>query len=172
MTTHFYTAASLDGFLTMPDHSLEWLFRYEIDNDGPLGSTTFAAGIGAIVMGSSTYRWILEQGGEWAFEQPTWVFTHRELDIPKDADVRFVAGEPSEVWEPIEDSARGRDVWVMGGGGLASQIARAGLLEEVWIQLAPVALGAGQPLFTEPLELELIETARNHDFVETHYRVL
>ena len=27
MTTHFYTASSLDGFIATPEHSLEWLVK-------------------------------------------------------------------------------------------------------------------------------------------------
>ncbi|MEW1939362.1 UNVERIFIED_ORG: hypothetical protein EDC92_10385 [Dietzia maris] len=31
MTTHFYTASSLDGFIATPEHSLEWLFKQDFD---------------------------------------------------------------------------------------------------------------------------------------------
>jgi len=33
MTTHFYTASSLDGFVATEDHSLEWLFKQVFDAD-------------------------------------------------------------------------------------------------------------------------------------------
>ena len=39
----------------------------------------------------------------------------------------------------------------MGGGGVASQFADEGLLDEVRVTVVPVVLGAGKPLFERPL---------------------
>ncbi len=41
------------------------------------------------------------------------------------------------------------------GGQMASQALAAGLLEEVWIDLAPVYLGAGTPFISAPAQLAL-----------------
>jgi dihydrofolate reductase len=59
----------------------------------------------------------------------------------------------------------------MGGGDLGAQFAEADLLDEVWVQFAPVMLGEGQPLFTRPLQLDLLNVVRNRDFACTRYRV-
>lgn len=171
MTTHFYTASTLDGFISTDDHSLEWLFAQDFDWEAPMAETAFITGIGALVMGSSTYEWLLRNQKPWEYEQPTWVFTHRTLPVPDRADVHFVQGDPQGVFEEIVQSAGGKDVWVMGGGDLAGQFADAGLLDEVWVQFAPVTLGSGQPLFTRKLQLDLIDVVRNRDFACTRYRV-
>lgn len=181
MTTHFYTASSLDGFIATEEHSLEWLFRQNFDDQGPMAYPGFIESIGALVMGASTYEWLLEHQETWEYSQPTWVFTHRSLPVPERADVRFVEGHPRDHATAIEGSAQetsgqtaseqGRDVWIVGGGDLAGQFAEAGLLDELWVQFAPVTLGAGKPLFTRPLDLELLETARNRDFACLRYRV-
>jgi hypothetical protein len=34
--TQYYTATSLDGFITDPDNSLDWLFTRKREDDGPL----------------------------------------------------------------------------------------------------------------------------------------
>lgn len=172
MTTHFYTASSLDGFLATPDHSLEWLLRQDFDMEGPMAYPGFIKKIGALVMGRSTYEWLLRNSEKWEYQQPTWVFTHATLKVPEDADVRFISGDIAEVLPDILTTANGQDVWVVGGGDLAAQFAEAGHLDEVWIQYAPVMLGEGQPLFTKNLDLELMELARNKAFVCTRYRVL
>ena len=70
------------------------------------------------------------------------------------------------------DAAAGRNVWVVGGGDLAGQLADAGLLDEVWVQYAPVALGSGAPLLPRRLELELADVARNRDFACARYHVV
>ena len=36
MTTHFYTASTLDGFIATPEYSLERLFKQDFDFEGPM----------------------------------------------------------------------------------------------------------------------------------------
>ncbi|MFC7765775.1 dihydrofolate reductase family protein [Leucobacter soli] len=145
MTTHFYTATSLDGFIATTEHSLEWLFAQDFDMEGPMAYPAFVDGIGALVMGASTYEWLLRSGEPWGYTQPTWVLTHRELHIPKGADIRLTQAGIVQVHEEMTAAAGGKDLWIAGGGGVAAEFAAAGLLDEVWIQYAPVMLGAGQP---------------------------
>jgi hypothetical protein len=52
--TQYYTATSLDGFIATPDHSLDWLFTRQKDQNGPMNYAEFIAGVGAMAMGSTT----------------------------------------------------------------------------------------------------------------------
>ncbi len=61
---------------------------------------------------------------------------------------------------------------MVGGGDLVGQFADRGLLDEVWVQYAPVALGAGAPLLPRRLELRLEEVARNRDFCCARWSVV
>ena len=142
-TTTYYTATSLDGFIADEEHSLEWLFRQDQDEVGPLNYDEFSARLGAVVMGSTTYKWILrhEQGG-WPLQLPTWVMTSRRLPMA-DGDVRFARGGVRSVHEAMTAAADGDDLWVVGGGDLAGQFADAGLLDEIIVYIAPVTLGGG-----------------------------
>lgn len=172
MATIYYTGASLDGFLATPEHDLSWLVTRDIDPKGPMHYEGFAAGVGALAMGASTYQWLLDNmDGPWPYAQPTWVFTHREFPDPR-GDVRFTQAPVAEVHAAMAGAADERDVWVVGGGDLAGQFHDAGLLDEVWVQLAPCILGAGAPLLPRRVELELREVARNRDFVCTRYGVV
>lgn len=172
VATHFYTASSLDGFIATEEHSLEWLFKQDFDLEGPMAYPAFIEGIGALVMGASTYEWLLAHQDTWEYEQPTWVFTHRDLRTPEGADIRFAAGDVRQIHTEIEAAAAGGDVWVVGGGDLAGQFADANLLDELWVQFAPVTLGEGRSLLPRSLDLELLDTARNRDFVCARYRVI
>lgn len=173
MSTHFFTASSLDGFIATEEHSLDWLLKQDVDAEGPMAYQQFEKSIGALAMGASTYEWVLRhEEGRWGYKQPTWVFTHRALMIPDGAAVTLTHDPISEVHAAMTASAGGSDLWVVGGGDLAGQFADAGLLDEVWVQFAPVTLGRGAPLLPRTLDLELLDVARNRDFMCGRYRVV
>ncbi|KQP62681.1 MULTISPECIES: dihydrofolate reductase family protein [unclassified Nocardioides] len=171
----YYTATTLDGFLADEHDSLDWLFTQDTDADGPMGYTGFIAGIGAMVMGATTYQWLLDHaaatGEPWGYDIPCWVFTHRTFP-EAEGDVRFVGGGVEEVWPEVVAGAAGRDVWVVGGGDLAAQWALAGHLDRLVVSIAPVTLGAGRPLFPRPFDLRLVDLARNGDLLCATYDVV
>ncbi len=173
--TVFYTAATLDGYLADEHDSLAWLFEQDIDEHGPGGYAEFIAGIGAVVMGATTYRWLGDHlgstGEPWPYEVLSWVFTHRDLPLLAE-NVRLVSGDVREHQEAMVESAGERDLWVVGGGDLAGQFADLGLLDRMIVSIAPVTLGAGRPLFPRRHDLSLVELGRNGDFAVATYDVV
>ena len=171
----FYTATTLDGFIADDHDSLDWLLSQPLDEGGALNYTDFISDIGTIVMGATTYQWILDNhdvtGEGWPYTQPTWVFTHRDL-APASADVHVVAGAPAQFRETLTQAAGQKDVWIVGGGDLAAQFAAAGMLDEVVVWFAPVLLGSGRPLFTSAYDLTLREFGRNEAFLGARYDVV
>jgi dihydrofolate reductase len=172
----YFTASSVDGFIADADNSLSWLLSRDVDVTGPMGYQGFIdTAVGALVMGSTTYQWILDNhdgaDGRWPYDLPTWVFSSRRLESV-DGDVRFVSGAVAPVHDELLRSAGERGVWLVGGGDLAGQFADAGLLDELWVQYAPVSLGAGAPLLPRRIELELRELVRNRDFACARYSVV
>jgi dihydrofolate reductase len=123
-------------------------------------------------MGANTYEWVLDhEQGKWPYELPCWVFTHRELPLAHGA-IELTADDVGAVHDRMRAAAGDRNVWVVGGGGLAGQFAELGLLDEVIVYVAPVALGAGAPLLPRHVELRLEELARNGDFACARYAVV
>ncbi|ALG83343.1 dihydrofolate reductase family protein [Gordonia phthalatica] len=170
----YYTASTLDGYLADPDDSLDWLLTQPIDEDGPFSIADLMARTGTVAMGATTYEWLLRHQGDepWPYaEQRTFVFTHRDLQ-PVHPSITVIEGTPAQHRQLLEDAARGRDVWVVGGGDLAAQFAAAGMLDEMVISYAPVVLGAGRPLFTGRYDFELLETAHNQAFLIGRYRLV
>jgi dihydrofolate reductase len=177
----YYCAQSLDGYIARADDTIDWLTGYEGEYAGadelPLGENyeRFMAGVGALVMGSATYAFVLDLD-EWPYpDHPVWVLTTRDLPVPGGADVRIVSGDVGALHEELVASAAGRDVWVVGGGNVASQYADAGLLDRVEVTVVPVVLGTGKPLFDRALgdRLQLVSTKPYaNGMVELRYDVV
>ena len=160
----YYAAQTLDGYIAEVDDSLDWLLGYEGSYEGPEaepgpmsgggGYARFYEGVGAVVSGSTTYEWMLDHITKWPYGgKPVWVLSSRELRLPEgdDVDVRVVRGQVSDLHDEIVASAGERNLWILGGGNIASQYADAGLLDEVLATVVPVVLGNGKPLFNERL---------------------
>jgi dihydrofolate reductase len=171
--TVYYTASSLDGFVADPGETLDWLLSREVDASGPMGYEGFIAGIGALVMGGRTYRWVRRHDdGPWPYRQPCWVFTSQPEEPPPGADVRFARGDVAAEHPAMLAAAGDRDLWLVGGGDLAAQFAVRGLLDEVVVSLAPVTLGGGFPLLPRHVELRPLEVAANGEFACLRYAVV
>jgi len=172
MLTQYFTASSLDGFIAAePEDGLAWLLTREVDMAGPQGYEDFFADVGALCMGATTYQWLLDHhDGPWPYEIPAWVFTHRDFPATG-ADVRFTSASVDQVHPAMVEAAAGKNVWVVGGGELAGQFHDHGLLDEIWIQYAPLTLGSGAPLLPRRIELEQIELVENGEFACRRLRV-
>ena len=183
MRTVYETATSLDGFIADQDNSLGWLFAVEGAQEGEEGSEAidetaeFIRNAGAIVMGATTYEWIHKYEGDkpWPYEAPTWVLTHREL--PRlEGDLRFTSADTDQELRDLHAemarSADGRDIWVVGGGRIAADLARLGLLDEVSVSVAPVSLGGGAPLLDGRVRLRPLEAKLVGAFACLRYEVV
>jgi dihydrofolate reductase len=161
----YYTATSADGFIADSDNSLQWLFDVPDRPDDEGEWDAFIGRVGALVLGRTTYEWVLDHEDllahpeRWmAFygERPSWVFSHHDLPPVPGVDQRFVTGDVAALHDEVVASADGKDVWVVGGGDLVGQYADAGLLDEVILTVTPVFLGAGAPLLPRRLTSERV----------------
>jgi dihydrofolate reductase len=188
--TQYYCAATLDGYIAELDDSLGWLLTYDgsFERDdaepGPMSDggayERFYDGVGALVSGSTTYEFVLDHlpEGGWPYAgKPYWVLSSRDLAVPagEGVDVRVTDARVADLHEEMIGAAGGRNLWVVGGGNVASQFAAAGLLDELLVTVVPVVLGAGKPLFDDrlpggPLQLLGTRTFAN-GMVELHYAI-
>jgi dihydrofolate reductase len=181
----YYCATTLDGFIAEQDDTLGWLLDYDGSFDGegtePIKGSydRFYDGVGALVMGSVTYEFVLAELDEWPYAgKPTWVLTSRELRTPEgeDVDVRFANSTVEDLYDEMVAAAGGRDLWVVGGGNVASQFADVGLLDELHATVVPVVLGEGKPLFDRRLPggpMQLLATRRfDSGMVELRYEIV
>jgi dihydrofolate reductase len=172
MTTTYLVATSLDGFIADEHDNLDWLMSMPGGDDEANPYNEFIKGIGALAMGATTYEWVLEHDkGPWPYEQPSWVFTHRELE-PRPG-VRFTQAPVAEVHAEMTDAVGDKGIWVVGGGDLVGQFLDADLLDELIVSITPVTLGKGAPLLprrhTKPFRLLSATPSPADTFVHLHY---
>jgi dihydrofolate reductase len=183
-SVQYYCAASLDGVIAEADDTLRWLMEYQGSYEGPdavpMKGTydEFYEDVGAMVSGATTYEWVVDNVSDWAYPgKPYWVLTSRELLLPdgQEVDVRFARGSVRDLYDEMIESAGGRNLWVVGGGNLASQFADDALLDEVIVTVVPVALGTGKPLFDRRLPGGPVRLAGTRTFdtgmVELRYEI-
>jgi dihydrofolate reductase len=171
--TQYYCAMSLDGYIADADDGIDWLTGYEgsaaadAAEQGPMSEggsyERFYEGVGALVSGSITYEFVVRHfagdddewpHGEWPYAgKPYWVLSSRELQIPEGEgiDVRIENAAVTDLYDEMIEAAGERNLWIVGGGNVASQFAEAGLLDEVLVTVVPVVLGEGKPLFDREL---------------------
>jgi dihydrofolate reductase len=183
----YYCAASLDGYIAEADDTIEWLTAYEGAYEGSSvdsvegGYESFYRRIGALVSGAVSYEFVLrelEGGGAWPYKgKPCWILSSRDLPVPagEGMDVRIVNGAVAELYDEMIASAGEGDLWVVGGGNVASQFADEGLLDEVCVTVVPVVLAEGKPLFERrlvggPMRLTGV-VPRANGMVELRYEI-
>lgn len=177
MKTIYFAASSLDGYIADKNNSLDWLFQF----GEPKGNyiEKFVETIGALAMGSTTYQWMCDNvpnfgDGKWPYKVPTFVFTSRKLTTYPNADIRFVYGDVRPVHQQMVSEAKGKNLWIVGGGELVGKFYDADLLDELIVQFVSMTLGGGAPLFPrhlkKPLTLESVQRL-DQEFVELRYKV-
>ena len=151
VTVHM--VASLDGFIARKDGAVDWL---EVKDTFAGGETldaetvrAFLASIDCYVMGARTYELALDfeaRGFGWAYgDTPTIVLTHRALTKRRDT-VEFYEGDVADLIDGrLRHAYSG--IWVVGGGAVASECVRRGLVDEVRYSIVPILIGDGIPFF-------------------------
>jgi dihydrofolate reductase len=171
-------AASADGYIARPDGDVEWLNRLPRTSDH--GMRAFYASIDTILLGRKTYDWAIAYQRKTRMKRSVfdskvanYVFSHRR-PRRKAPGVTFVT-EPVEEFAQRLRATPGKDIWMMGGGGLIASFLDAGEIDEFIVNLIPVFIGEGIPLIAprhRDLPLRLRSSKKYPDgVVGLHYEV-
>ena len=142
-------------------------------------------GVGAYVMGRKMFgggdgpwdeAWTGWWGEEPPFHLPVFVLTHhpREpLSMQGGTTFSFVTGGIEAGLEQAREAAGDEDVMIAGGASAIRQYLAAGLLDELYLHIVPVLLGAGERLLEnvgDP-KLEPIKVVASPAVTHVKYRV-
>jgi dihydrofolate reductase len=167
-----YMTATVDGFIAGPNYELDWMVGtpdQELNDDIiALVQASDAGFLGYPVAQGMIPYW------ESAAADPSAssgtrdlatavnrlhriIISSKPVDVPWDNSELVVATSDDELVAVVTDIKRqpGRDIGVPGGVRTAQRFSRLGLIDEYVLQVHPISIGTGQPLFTEKTELQL-----------------
>jgi len=137
---------------------------------------------GAFIMGSnmfgpkdrrSTSAWKGWWGNNPPYHAPVFVLTHNErppITMEGGTVFHFVTDGIEAALNQAKETAGGRNVKIMGGANTINQYLAAGLIDELWLHLVPVTIGAGSRLFEGVPNLKLEPVEASGTGVVTHIR--
>lgn len=172
-----YIATSADGFIARPDGGIDWLERPR--PKGNYGMGEFYKSIDTILLGRKTYDFVVQfvkEGGS----VPDMRGDIRHYAFSRKPPKKVLDGFEF-VTEPIKEFAqrlralKGKNIWMMGGGGIIGSFLDAGAIDEFIIHVIPVFIGEGIPLIAparRSVPLRLLSTKKFSDgVVRLHYQV-
>lgn len=169
-TVTYGAACSLDGFIARVDGGVDWLL---FTNDAQAVMQAYWQRIDTILMGRKTWDVAAAQGHGSGSGLRTVVFS-RTLEKPPSAGVELVRDDPGGFVRRLK-AEPGKDICVMGGGDLARALFAAGVIDEVGLNVHPVLLGSGVPLFVDSgrqTDLELVASrTMEQGCLDLRYRV-
>jgi dihydrofolate reductase len=201
MSVFCHISVSLDGFVAGPNQSHaaglgeggerlhEWMFppggRARADADEQVLEAV-TRDVGAYIMGRNMFTagrgdWDLDWRGWWGedppFHAPVFVLTHhaREpIEMQGGTTYHFVTDGIESALEHARAAAgEGRRVSIAGGANTVQQYLRAGLLDELQLDIVPVLLGDGERLFEDVGDPRLtpVEVVASPAVTHVTYRV-
>ena len=160
-------ANSLDNYIARKDGGFDWLhWSKEVAEI----SVKFMKTVDALLIGRKTYDGMLASGQTSYPGAKNYVFSHskkkrealkKRLAAKKkpDRNVEIVTEDAAKFVRELK-RRKGKGIVVFGGGELAKSLFEADLIDEVVLNIHPVLLGSGIPLFHEmkqQIDLELVE---------------
>lgn len=168
MSVYFYGCITLDGYLADKNHNLEWLYQTGTVEETDYES--FYKSMDITIMGKRTFS-VIENMKNIDSIYPTtknYVFTHAEsLSVKGFTPIRC------DVVEFVKQIEKDKNIWIVGGNTLVAPLLDNDMVDNMIIQIAPVLLGRGIPLFTQKEALKrffLKEVKKYGQFAELIYK--
>lgn len=167
MKVILYMAISLNGMIAKSDDDTSWISKEEWDSYSLTVRTA-----GNLIVGHRTYGILTKQPEFSEFKDVKLVVVAQE-DFQTLAQNHVVAHSPKEALKILSDFAQ---VVVAGGGALNASFVEENLVDEIFIDIEPIILGKGIPLFRDKdfeCKLKLLGQKKITDNeIQLHYQVL
>jgi len=156
-------SVSLDGYIAPADGRSDWVAAGRSEDSGRWVLDT-VSGAQAHLIGGATYtQWSgFWPGADSPFakamnEIPKVVFSD-SLSIAEWGPATIARGDLAKAVTRLKQERPDGYLLAQGGVRFARSLVQSGLIDEYRLVVHPVILGAGEPLFTAPLEIEPLST--------------
>ncbi len=162
-------AVSLEGFIEGPEGEFDWCFT-----DQDYGMAEFLKNVDAILYGRKSYELMMrmEDGNPFA-NIKGYVFSNTLKSTAEGFEL--VSGDVIGKVRSLKAEA-GKNIWLFGGASLTSSLMHEDLVDELWLSIHPILLGAGKPFvgnLRKRTQLELLETkSYSTGLVSVRYKVV
>jgi dihydrofolate reductase len=174
---------SLDGFINEPNGSVASLYPDFAELRHTAALQEAIQNTGAVVMGRHTYAMADDPDAyvdTYEFQVPIFVLTkHPPKELPKQSDqltFTFVTEGIERALTQAKAAAGAKDVTVVGGARIIQQCLRAGLGDELHVDIMPVLLGNGLRLFAhidkQSINLEKIKVLETPIRTTLQFRIV
>ena len=164
-------ANTLDNYIATKDDSFDWILQSKEANEF---LKQMWQSLDTIIMGRRTYEIATKSGHAGGHAGITTYVCSRTLTKVQGKNVEL-ATDGVALAKRLK-TEEGKDICVMGGAQLAKSLFEAGLIDEVGVNIHPILLGSGIPLFCEMdkrIHLELLECKQaKNGCVILKYRVI
>ena len=148
-------ACSLDGFIAGPNHEVDWL---HMSKDAHAIMSDYWARIDTLLMGRKTWEVAQAMGGSGGGDAgmagiTSYVFSRTLTALPA-GQGKLVTTDAGHFVRDLKRRS-GKEICVFGGGELARSLFESGVIDEVGLNVHPVLLGAGIPLFRDAGRIRL-----------------
>lgn len=163
-------ANTLDNYIAGKDDSVDWILQSKEANEF---LKQMWQSLDTIIMGRRTYEIAAKSGHAGGHTSIKTYVCSRTLEKVKGKNIEL-ATDAVTLAKRLKSEA-GKDICVMGGAQLAKSLFEAGLIDEVGVNIHPILLGSGIPLFADMqtrVKLELLECKQaKNGCVILRYRV-
>jgi dihydrofolate reductase len=139
-------ACSLDGFLADRHGAIDWL-HFSKDVERIMAASWASAD--TILLGRKTYEAAAANGGGGSMPGVQAYVFSRTLKTISGKGAELVTADAGEFVCELKTQP-GKDILVMSGGNLAASLLKAGVIDEIGLNIHPLLLGAGVPAFLDP----------------------
>lgn len=167
----FYGAISLDGYLATTTDNIDWLTGLP-NIPANVGADTLAT-MSTAIMGRVTYEAVqaMAPGSPLNPHNPT-MASYVLTSHPRPIQPGYTFTSIDVVTLATQLARQPGNVWLVGGSGVLTPLLAANLVDDLFIQIAPVLLGSGKRLFgdlAQPHNFQLVTTNQYGPLTEVVY---
>jgi dihydrofolate reductase len=190
-----HVSMSIDGYIGGPDQSLDnplgvggmQLLSWQSSTDaadaaarnellGPMGAFVMGRNMFGPIRGAWSEDWRGWWGEDPPYHAPVFVLTnyaHEPIEMAGGTTFYFVTDGFDAALDRAREAAGDDDIRIAGGASTVRQALAANVIDDIYLDIAPVVLGSGETIFDEGRAgtFTQLDVTHSTSYTHIHYRV-